>query len=167
MTASPNFIYGIYDGDCSEFGLEDPAGSAAIEAMFETYFELRGESYVGSEISFRSDYAEFFVEDIPFGGPFTGAEGIKSEDETFIFGGETGVAYDECYHAACDTIDNIDLRALEVNADAMAFVTSIFAQTTHMIDEQREAAETEPSIQTLINNAVQYDITHWGKHWIK
>lgn len=169
MIASPNFMYGIYDGDGSEFGLEGPAGSAAIEAMFETYFELRGESYVGSEISFRSDYAEFFVEDIAFGGLFTGAEGIKTEEEALEFGGEAGVAYDECYHAACDTIDNFDLRALEVNADAIAFVTSILAQTTHLIDEQREAAEaeTEPSIQSFMNKAVQYDITHWGKHWIK
>lgn len=53
----------------SEFGLEGPAGSAAIEKVFETYFERRGESYVGSEISFRSDYAEFFV------------EGTKTEEE--------------------------------------------------------------------------------------
>ncbi|WP_245584153.1 M28 family peptidase [Saccharospirillum impatiens] len=167
MIASPNFIYGIYDGGGSEFGLEGPAGSAAIESVFETYFELRGESFVDSEISFRSDYAQFFVEDIAFGGLFTGAEVIKTEEEASVFGGEAGVAYDECYHAACDTIENFDLRALEVNADAIAFVTSIFAQTTHLIDEQIEAAEAEPSIQTFMTKAVQYDITHWGKHWIK
>lgn len=167
MIASPNFVYGIYDGDGSEFGLEGPPGSAAIEEVFQKYFELRGEPYVGSEISFRSDYAEFFVEGIAFGGLFTGAEGIKTEEEALLFGGEAGVAYDECYHSVCDTIENVDLRALEVNSDAIAFATSVFAHSTHMIDEQIEEAETEPSIQTLMNNAVQYDITHWGKHWIK
>lgn len=167
MIASPNFIYGIYDGDGSGFGLEGPAGSAAIEGVFQKYFELRGESYVDSEISFRSDYAEFFVEDIPFGGLFTGAEVIKTEEEALIFGGQAGVAFDECYHSACDTIDNVDLRALEVNADAIAFVTSVFAHSTYLIDEQINAVDTEPSIQSFMSNIAQYNITHWGKYWIK
>lgn len=168
MISSPNFVYGIYDGDGSEFGLEGPPGSAAIERVFQKYFELRGEPYVGSEISFRSDYAEFFVEGVAIGGLFTGAEGIKTEEEALLFGGEAGVAYDECYHAECDTIDNMNMRALEVNSDAIAFVTSVFAHSTHMIDEEIAEAESQPSIQTFMNNnAVQYDITHWGKHWIK
>ncbi|GGX67617.1 M28 family metallopeptidase [Saccharospirillum salsuginis] len=171
MIASPNAFYGIYDGDGSEFGLEGPAGSGATEAMFEKYFDLRGEPFEGSEISFRSDYAEFFLNDIAFGGLFTGAEQIKTEEQAEIYGGEAGVAFDPCYHAECDDIDNLNLRALEVNADAIAFVTSVFAHSTWVIDEEIEAAEeeTEPSVQSFSAAAASsaYDITHWGKYWIK
>ncbi len=171
MIASPNAFYGIYDGDGSTFELEGPAGSGATEAMFEKYFELRGEPYEGSEISFRSDYAAFFEAGIPFGGLFTGAEVIKTEEQAEIYGGEAGVAFDPCYHSACDDIDNLNMRALEVNADAIAFVTSIFAHSTWVIDDEIEAAEEEPEAGiSSFANAVQssaYDITHWGKHWIK
>lgn len=170
MIASPNAFYGIYDGDGSEFGLEGPAGSGATEAMFEKYFDLRGEPHEGTEISFRSDYAEFFVNDIPFGGLFTGAEQIKTEEQAEIYGGEAGVAFDPCYHAACDDIDNLNMRALEVNADGIAFVTSVFANSTWVIDREIEEAEaeSEPSVQNFsAANAAAYDMTHWGKHWIK
>ena len=168
MIGSPNFFYGLYDGDGSDFDLEGPAGSAATEAMFEKYFNLRGQPFEGSEISFRSDYAEFFLQDVAFGGLFTGAEGVKTVEQAAIYGGDADVAFDECYHSECDTIDNVNTRALEVNADAIAFVTSVFANTTKVIDDEIAAAEAEPAPSALrSNNASKYDITHWGKYWIK
>ena len=57
--------------------------------------------------------------------------------------------------------------SLEVNADAIAFVTSVFAHSTYLIDEQINAVDTEPSIQSFMSNIAQYNITHWGKYWIK
>jgi Zn-dependent M28 family amino/carboxypeptidase len=172
MIASPNFFYGLYDGDGSDFDLEGPAGSAATEAMFEKYFNLRGQPFEGSEISFRSDYAEFFLQDVAFGGLFTGAEVIKTAEQAAIYGGNADIAFDECYHSECDTIDNVNARALEVNSDAIAFVTSVFANTTKVIDDEIAAAEAEsepPALRNLSasNNASKYDITHWGKYWIK
>ncbi len=174
MIGSPNFYYGIYDGDGSDFDLEGPAGSSATEAMFKYYFNLRGESFEGSEISFRSDYAEFFVEDVAFGGLFTGAEGIKSEEQAMIYGGTAGDAFDPCYHSACDTTDNLNFRALEVNADAIAFVTSMFARSTRTIDAEIEAAK-EPEVagsalRSLTNEGAQQqanDMDHWGQYWTK
>jgi len=174
MIGSPNFFYGLYDGDGSDFDLEGPAGPAATEAMFEKYFNLRGQPFEGSEISFRSDYAEFFLQDIAFGGLFTGAEGIKTVDQAAIYGGDADTAFDSCYHSECDTIFNVNERALEVNADAIAYVTSVFANTTRRIDAEIAAAEAEikplTTLRSLFANsasAAQYDITHWGKYWIK
>ena len=41
-----------------------------------------------------------------------------------------GVAYDPCYHQACDTYDNVNLNALDVNADAVAYATLQYAMST-------------------------------------
>ncbi|WP_148862784.1 M28 family metallopeptidase [Marinobacter fonticola] len=170
MVASPNFGYFIYDGDGSDFGLEGPPGSAATERLFEKYFELRALPYEGTEISFRSDYAQFFTDGIAFGGLFTGAEVEKTPEQAEKFGGEAGVAFDPCYHSECDDITNYDAEALEINADAMAFVTSWLSLSTRLIDQEIEAAE-EPDTGARMLNAQsmhqKYDITHWGKDWIK
>ena len=165
MIASPNFAYFVYDGDGSDFGLEGPPGSAAIEKLFEEYFALRGLPSEGDEITFRSDYAQFFTDGIAFGGLFTGAEELKTEEQAARYGGTAGIALDPCYHAACDNLGNIDARALEINGDAMAFVTSWLSHSTKVIDDQLEAGKAAgPSLQRA---AKAYDITHWGKHWIK
>ncbi|WJN60611.1 M28 family metallopeptidase [Pseudomonas sp. SO81] len=165
MIASPNFGYFIYDGDGSAFGLEGPPGSAAIEKLFEEYYKLRGLPFEGDEITFRSDYAQFFTDGIAFGGLFTGAEELKTEEQAARYGGTAGVALDPCYHAACDNLGNIDMRALEINGDAMAFVTSWLSHSTKAIDDEIEAGKAAgPSLKRA---AQAYDITHWGKHWIK
>ena len=50
---------------------------------------------------------------IPLGGLFTGAEGIKTAEEAALWGGQAGVAYDPCYHQACDTFANNNDDALD------------------------------------------------------
>lgn len=169
MIGSPNFGNFIYDGDGSDFDLAGPPGSAATEALFEKYFNLREIAFEGTEISFRSDYAQFFEDGIAFGGLFTGAEGIKTEAQAAKFGGEAGIAYDPCYHSACDDITNIDELALEINGDAAAFVTSWLSLSTRVIDEEIEAAEEPEPAPGVRSLQVQqaHDITHWGDKWIK
>ena len=71
---------------------------------------------------------------IPAGGLFTGAEGIKTEEEAAIYGGIAGEQYDPCYHLACDTYDNISLEALDQNADATAHAVLTFAMTTSSVN---------------------------------
>ncbi len=168
MIASPNFAYTIYDGDGSEFDLEGPPGSKATEALFEKYFKLRHLESEGSEISFRSDYAQFFLDGIAFGGLFTGAENLKTEEQAEKYGGTAGEALDPCYHQACDDINNLSMEALEINADSMAFVTSWLSLSTKALDKEIAGAE-EPAEPALLRmqKSVGYDITHWGKHWIK
>ncbi|MDD0841533.1 M28 family metallopeptidase [Pseudomonas sp. Gutcm_11s] len=164
MIASPNFAYFVYDGDGSAYGLEGPPGSAAIEKLFEEYYKLRGLPFEGDEITFRSDYAQFFTDGIAFGGLFTGAEVLKTEEQAARYGGTAGIALDPCYHAACDNLGNIDERALEINGDAMAFVTSWLSHSTKAIDDEIAASQAAPSLKRA---AKAYDITHWGKHWVK
>ena len=45
-----------------------------------------------------------------------------------------GVAYDPCYHAACDTIDNLSHKALDINSDAIAYVIYLYASGKRVIN---------------------------------
>lgn len=134
MIASPNYAYFVYDGDGSDFGLAGPEGSAFIEQFFKTWYTRRGVGSEGTEISFRSDYAAFFENGIPFGGLFTGAEGIKSDEQALVYGGTAGEAFDACYHLACDTIDNVSREALDINSDAVAAAAYWFSLTTGLVN---------------------------------
>jgi Zn-dependent M28 family amino/carboxypeptidase len=119
MVASPNYMFGIYDGDNSgEIKAPEgfiPPGSAEIEDLFQSFYDVRGEKYVDSEFSGRSDYEAFVLAGIPSGGLFTGAEVLKTEEEVALFGGLAGVAYDPCYHQACDDLEG-DFRDAEQEA---------------------------------------------------
>jgi Zn-dependent M28 family amino/carboxypeptidase len=134
MIASPNYVRFIYDGDGSAFGLAGPDGSQQIEELYEDFYAARGLAWEPTQISFRSDYAAFFDFGIPFGGLFTGAEGIKTPEEQAIYGGTAGDQYDPCYHQACDTIDNLSLEVFDLNLDAVAFTTLTYAYSTETVN---------------------------------
>ncbi|MFA9431672.1 M28 family metallopeptidase [Egicoccus sp. AB-alg2] len=134
MIASPNYVRFVYDGDGSAFGLAGPEGSAQIEALYEDFYASRGLAWEPTQISFRSDYAAFFDFGIPFGGLFTGAEGIKTVEEAAIYGGTVGEWYDPCYHQACDDIDNLSLEVFDLNLDAVAFSTLTYAYSTEDVN---------------------------------
>jgi Zn-dependent M28 family amino/carboxypeptidase len=144
MIGSPNFVRFIYDGDGSAFGLVAPPGSAAIEKFFEDFYGARGLASEPTQISFRSDYAAFFFSGIPFGGLFTGASGIKSDAQAAIYGGSAGKQYDPCYHLACDTFDNINLKVLELNADAAAASTLQYSMNTRSVNDVRGKGNFKP-----------------------
>jgi Zn-dependent M28 family amino/carboxypeptidase len=133
MVGSPNYVRFVYDGDGSAFELPGPEGSGAIEALFEDFYADRGLASEPTEIDFRSDYAAFFENDIPFGGLFTGAEGIKTAEQAAIYGGTAGEQYDPCYHEACDTFENNSDDVLDLNADAIAFATLAYAMDTSSV----------------------------------
>lgn len=136
MIGSPNYARFVYDGDNSTFpaqpnGTADgPAGSGEIERVFTDYFKAAGLASGETPFSGRSDYGPFIAPgvDIPAGGLFTGAEGLKTAAEVGFFGGTAGVAYDACYHLACDTITNINLQGLDEMSDAAAHATLHFAK---------------------------------------
>ena len=129
MVGSPNYVFFIYDGDDSdgEGAGPGPEGSAEIEMVFEEYYTSVGEPFKGTDFSGRSDYGPFIDVGIPAGGLFTGAEGIKTAEEAALWGGTAGDQYDPCYHLACDTFDNVNLHALDVNVDAIAYSIVEFA----------------------------------------
>ncbi|HEX2029728.1 MAG TPA: M28 family metallopeptidase [Nitriliruptorales bacterium] len=134
MIGSPNYVRFVYDGDGSAFGLAGPDGSGAIEELFVDFYADRGLASEPTEISFRSDYAAFFDVGIPFGGLFTGAEGIKTAEQQAIYGGTVGEQYDPCYHLACDTFDNISLEVFDLNIDAVAAAVLTYASSTESIN---------------------------------
>lgn len=136
MIGSPNYFFGIYDGDDSDAvgAGPGPAGSAEIEDTSEAYYDAIGQPYQGTDFSGRSDYGPFIAVGIPAGGLFTGAEGIKTAAEVALYGGTAGDQYDPCYHLACDTFENISLFALEVNSDAVAYATLNYAMSTELIN---------------------------------
>ncbi len=161
MIGSPNYVRFIYDGDGSAFDLEGPPGSAAIEEFFEDFYEERGLASEPTEISFRSDYAAFFDSGIPFGGLFTGAEGIKTDAQAVIYGGTADEQYDPCYHLACDTFDNISLEVLDLNADAVAASTLFYATSTESLSETSTMAFSAFSSRTLQTAVVQETRGHF------
>ena len=70
---------------------------------------------------------------IPAGGLFTGAEERQDAAQAAIYGGTAGLAYDPCYHQACDTVDNLSTTALDQMSDATAHATLTYPLTTSAV----------------------------------
>ena len=156
MIASPNYTFGIYDGDDSSetAPVPIPEGSAEIEDVFEAFFASRGEPSQDTEFSGRSDYGPFIAIGIPAGGLFTGAEVPKTAEEAATYGGVAGAQLDPCYHAFCDNltgeghddalyaalaedyelVGNVNVDALDVNSDAIATAVLTFAYDTSTVN---------------------------------
>jgi Zn-dependent M28 family amino/carboxypeptidase len=146
MIGSPNYVLFIYDGDNSD-GVGAPAGppgSAQIEKTFEAYFTSQGLPFKGTDFTGRSDYGPFIAVGIPSGGLFTGAEGIKTAEEAAVWGGTAGVAYDPCYHQACDTYANNSDDALAANSDAVAYAALTYGMSTNLINGTKPKGNFRP-----------------------
>ena len=155
MIGSPNYMFGIYDGDNSGGTAAPgfiPPGSAQIEDVFEAFYDGRGLPSQDSEFSGRSDYGPFIAVGIPAGGLFTGAEVPKTAAEATLYGGVAGAGDDPCYHQFCDNlrgdgqpaalyaqlrgyydlVGNVNTYAFDINADAVAtaIITSAFNTST-------------------------------------
>jgi len=140
MVGSPNFVRFVYDGDGSTFGVKGPSGSKHVESTFVDYFASQGLATEPTEFDGRSDYDAFINAGIPAGGLFTGAEGIKTAEQAATYGGTAGVAYDPCYHLACDDIDNLSPTALDQMSDAVAHATLLYAMTRSAVNGTDQAA---------------------------
>lgn len=167
MIGSPNYFFGVYDGDDSSgtATVPIPEGSAAIEDVFEGFYDSRNLPYQDTDFSGRSDYGPFIAVGIPAGGLFTGAEGVKTADEAILYGGLAGEAYDPCYHAPCDNltgdgqdealydalaagyslVGNVNTFALDVNSDALAAAIITFAFDTSTVNDVRVPGKSHGS----------------------
>jgi Zn-dependent M28 family amino/carboxypeptidase len=136
MIGSPNHIIGVYDADQSTYQapVAVPPGSESLEQVFTDLFDREGQPWVDTQFSGRSDYQAFIVNGIPASGLFTGADGVKTEAEVALFGGTAGIPQDPNYHTAADDIANVDLTALEVNSQAIAFATLTLAEDPTPLD---------------------------------
>ena len=145
MVASPNYALMVYDGDNSTYGTdvaeEGPPGSGAIERMFHRYFDKIGSDSDETAFSGRSDYGPFIALNVPAGGLFTGAEGVKTAEQAVTFGGTAGEAYDPCYHQSCDDLGNLSMRALKLNSKAIAHAVAKYARSTRTVNGDRSGHE--------------------------
>ncbi len=176
MIGSPNYFRGVYDGNASlPDSVAGPAGSAEIEALFNSYFERRGLPYEDSAFSGRSDYQAFILSGIPAGGLFTGAEGEKTAEQVKAYGGIVA-AYDPCYHQACDTfspitdgadastyrrlkaaygqqlVGNVHVKALDTSSDAIAHAVATYGWDLSSIPARDEAATTTAAPLAVVDN---------------
>ncbi len=133
-----------YTGD-----FKPPFGTSDIELRFNEFFTDKGEGTVPQALSKRSDYAGFADWGVAFGGLFTGAERTKMAEEVAKFGGEIDVAYDHCYHQACDDLNNISQKALYVNTQALAYVTTYYAMSKTLFPEEVNAESKAMSRQSF------------------
>ncbi|MFF4418198.1 M28 family peptidase [Streptosporangium sp. NPDC001559] len=109
MTASPNPGYFVYDD------------VPAIQKVFNDFYASKNiPTEIETEGDGRSDHTAFKNAGVKVGGIFTGAETRKSSAQAAKWGGQAGQPFDRCYHSSCDTTSNINVTALDVNADAIA-----------------------------------------------
>ena len=54
----------------------------------------------------------------------------RPPEQAALYGGTAGIAYDPCYHQACDNLRNVNRTALDQNADAAAFAIGRYALDT-------------------------------------
>ncbi|WP_226343939.1 M28 family peptidase [Agilicoccus flavus] len=136
MVGSPNHIIGVYDADQSTYKapVAVPAGSTATEDVFTDYFGATKQPWVDTEFSGRSDYQAFITNGIPASGLFTGADGTKTAKEVQLFGGTAGITYDPNYHTPKDDIKNINVKALDINSDAIAHAVLSLATSTRAVN---------------------------------
>jgi Zn-dependent M28 family amino/carboxypeptidase len=158
MLGSPNYVRFVYDGDGSDTPLAGPNGSATIEDIFLDYFADQDLATEPTAFDGRSDYGPFIDVGIPAGGLFSGAEEIKSAEEAAIYGGTADVAYDPCYHQACDTVANNNNDALDELGDAAAHTILQFAMTTAAVKGTSRAADK------AIKSVELDSLTHRGGH---
>jgi Zn-dependent M28 family amino/carboxypeptidase len=136
MVGSPNYIFMTFDADQSSFEAPVPVpdGSTAIEDLFESLYTRASEPYDDTEFNGRSDYQAFIEAGIPAGGLFTGAEQVKTAEQEAIWGGTVGAQFDPCYHLACDAFPNVNVHALDVNSDLIAFALLTYAYSTESVN---------------------------------
>jgi len=126
MISSSNagyFVQGGADGDTEESG---PPGSATVGRILVDQLARTG---VAAElIPFTGDDDAAFVEaGIPTGGLVNGDEEEKSRQQAMAWGGQAGEAFDPCYHAACDRLDQVNQVALDRFTRATAGAIAQFA----------------------------------------
>ncbi len=135
MIGSPNPGYFVYN--------DNPAGNGARDEL-TAYFDGKGIPWEYVDVQGRSDHASFRSAGIPTSGTFTGAEGRKTAAQAQKWGGTANAAYDPCYHAACDDIDNVNATALDRNIDAIGHMVWLYAQ--------KDYGTTPPTGGNLLGN---------------
>ncbi len=131
MIGSHNYARFVLDG---RMELPDssgaPSGSGAIAKVFEDYFAEQDQVSEPGVLSGRSDYRAFMQAGIPSGGLFSGADGVKTEEQVEWYGGTAGEQFDPYYHTADDTLENVNWDSVAELAAAGAHGVEFLAEST-------------------------------------
>lgn len=148
MIASDNYVRFVYDG------ADGPNGSNVVEDVFLDYFASQDLATDPTPLAGSSDYAPFMEAGIPVGGVFAGASGLKTAEQAAVYGGTADEPYYECYHLACDRVENINSTVLEQLSDGAAHATLSFAMTTSAVNgTSRASGQALESLEFLGPNA--------------
>ncbi|KAK0105025.1 hypothetical protein ONS96_004430 [Cadophora gregata f. sp. sojae] len=130
MIASPNFIYQIYDGDGSAFGISGAPGSAEVEKLWEDYFKNDVDiATAPTAFDGRSDYGPFLDAGIAAGGLTSGADEVKTAADVAIWGGTAGAILDPNYHTAKDTLENLNVGVWIQMTKGIAHAVATYARS--------------------------------------
>jgi Zn-dependent M28 family amino/carboxypeptidase len=142
MLGSPNYIFGIYNGQTAKTGTSETAKNASVRITetFRNWFNNQSLPSDNTNFDGRSDYGPFLAAGIAAGGLFSGADETKTSDQRSIYeaklgkgrGGLAGAILDPCYHKACDTVDNIDQFGYEKMVQAAAYMVEYLGQHSNL-----------------------------------
>ena len=135
MVGSPNFVRFVYDGEARRLGPAGPAGSAAIEDVFNDYFAAHGPGHRADGV--RRPVGLPAVHQQPASRPAAcspAPRGSRRRRRRRSTAAPRAQPYDPCYHQACDTFDNNSNVVLDQMSDAIAHATITFAQSTSLVN---------------------------------
>ncbi len=121
MLASPNGLTFVYD----EPGAAP--GSEALTTLVASPFTRRGLPWEPIDLTGHADHGPFSGAGIPTGGLFAGGREPVTDAQAARHGATAGQPADACSHAACDTLDNVDLARLARMTDAIAAIVAALA----------------------------------------
>lgn len=142
MLGSPNFIFGIYNGQTAPANTPSAAlpGSNKMTTLFRDWFDNNQLPWDYTSFDGRSDYGPFLAAGVAAGGLFSGADAQKTTEQRNRYnallgsnlGGTAGVQQDICYHRACDTVSNINSFALEKMVRAAGYAVEYLGQQSDL-----------------------------------
>ena len=136
MVGSPNAAYFVYDGDDSDADGRRP-GPVRLRADREDLRRLlrrRRDRDRRHGLLRPLGLRRVHRRRHPGGRPVHRRRGHEDRHRRPSGAVTAGVAYDPCYHQACDNLGNIDRAALDRNLDAMAWTVGVYAYSTEDIN---------------------------------
>ncbi|CAF0943370.1 unnamed protein product [Didymodactylos carnosus] len=166
MLGSPNFFFGIYDGNRTNPLTTLPQainGSIKVSELFRDWFISQRLPWDYTAFGGGSDYVPFLRVGIVSGGLFSGAGGLKPQEQRDRYdqmlgrgqGGVPGTPTDPCYHRACDTVENINPFGYLKMVQAAAHVLELIARRddlkTWLYPSTRHSQLDKSSLHKLLN----------------
>ena len=129
MLGSPNGGYFVQGGTGDDEEETGPSGSAAVAGVLADALAATGVTVERIPL-YGDDDAPFAAAGSPVAGAVTGDGDSKTDDQARQWGGTAGEVYDRCYHAACDTLGNVDPDRFDRYTRAIAATVARFADAT-------------------------------------